>query len=93
MSQKVTLAVLAREIVHERELREAEKAAVEHERELRAVFVSNERNSRLANETAVEKARQLQYEILEQRLEGMNEFREQLTQQAKIGRASCRERV
>ena len=74
--------MLAERIAHERELRQAERSAFEHERELRAVFDSHERELRLANEAAVEKARQLQFEVMEQRLEAMNQFREQLTKQA-----------
>jgi len=83
MSQKVTLAVLAREIVHERELREAEKAAFDHERELREIYDAHEREMRLQAEAAVEKARSLQFDVYEERLEHMNEFRAQLTEQAK----------
>jgi len=67
---------------HEREIRVAEKTAFEHERELRAVYDSHERELRIQAETAVEKARQLQFDAMELRLEGMNEFREQLRRQA-----------
>jgi hypothetical protein len=74
--------LLAERIDHERELRVAEKSAFDHERELRAIFDQHERELRLVNEAAVEKARMLQFEIYEQRLEGMNEFRAQLTAQA-----------
>jgi len=69
-------------IKHERELRESEKCAFDHERELRTIFDNNERELRLQNEAAVEKARALQFQIYEQRLESMNEFREQLSKQA-----------
>jgi len=69
-------------ISHERELREAEHAAVDHEREMRAAFDAHERELRTTNETAVEKARQLQFEVYEERLHHMNEFRSQLTSQA-----------
>lgn len=67
---------------HERELREAEKASFDHERELRAVFDQHERELRLQAEFAVEKARDIQFHEYERRLEGMNEFREQLQRQA-----------
>ena len=73
---------LAERIAHERELREVERAAVEHERELRALWDTHEREMRLSHEEAVEKARQLQFDTLELRLESMNEFRAQLTVQA-----------
>ncbi len=75
--------MLSLRISHERELRAAERAAFDHERELRAVWDHHERELRTANEASVEKARQLQYEILEARLESMNQFRDQLTDQAK----------
>lgn len=75
--------VLAERIAHERELREAQLAAFDHERELRAVYDQHERELRLQAEAAVEKARQLQFEIYEQRLEAMNKYREQLTAQAR----------
>ena len=74
--------LLAERIAHEREMREAERIAFDHERELRVVFDQHERELRLANEAAVEKARALQFEIYEHRLESMNEFRAQLTSQA-----------
>jgi flagellar biosynthesis GTPase FlhF len=79
---KIRQAELALAIQHERELREAEKTAFNHERELRAVYDQHERELRLQAEAAVEKARQLQFEIYEHRLDQMNEFREQLTTQA-----------
>ena len=74
--------VLSERIAHERELREVERASVEHERELRALWDTHERELRVAHEAAVEKARQLQFDTLELRLEGMNEFRSQLSHQA-----------
>jgi len=74
-------AVLAERIAHERELREAEKAAFDHERELRTLFDTHERELRLQNETAVEKARALQFQNYEQRLEAMNEFRAAMADQ------------
>ncbi len=74
--------VLAERISHERELREAQLAAFDHEREIRAVWDQHERELRLQAEAAVEKARQLQFEIYEQRLESMNQYRAQLTSQA-----------
>jgi hypothetical protein len=74
--------VLAERIAHERELRQAQLAAFDHERELRAVFDAHERELRQQNEAAVEKARQLQFEVYESRLEHMNEFRSQLSAQA-----------
>ena len=74
--------VLSQRIDHERELREAEKVAFDHERELRRVHDDQERELRLQAEAAVEKARQLQFDTLELRLEGMNEFRAQLAKQA-----------
>jgi hypothetical protein len=74
--------VLAERIAHERELRAAEKAAFDHERELRAIFDAHERELRLQAEAAVEKARDIQFREYERRLESMNEFREQLQRQA-----------
>jgi hypothetical protein len=73
---------LALRIRHERELREAEKAAFDHERELRAIHDNHERELRTQTEAAVEKARALQFNIYEQRLEGMNQYREQMREQA-----------
>ena len=77
-------------IKHEKEMREASEVAFAHERELRAIFDQHERELRLQNEAAVEKARALQFGIYEQRLEGMNEFRQQLTVQAATFVASDR---
>lgn len=74
--------VLSEKITHERELRVAEKVAFDHERELRALWDIHERELRIQAEVAVEKARDSQYRELERRLEGMNQFREQLTAQA-----------
>ena len=74
--------LLAERIAHERELRESERESIKHERELRAVWDTHERELRLANEAAVEKARLLQFEVYEERLEHMNAFRAQLTEQA-----------
>jgi len=61
----VRLSIPAREYID----REVERA------------VANERESRRHSEEAVEKARQLQFSQLEQRLEGMNQFRAQLASQ------------
>ena len=74
--------LLNQKILHERELREVENASVEHERELREAAIEHERELRVLTENAVEKARQLQFELYEQRLEAMNQFRAQLTEQA-----------
>ena len=74
--------LLAERISHERELREAERSAYDHEREVRRIADAHERELRLQTEAAVEKARELQYKIYEVRLEQMNEFRGQLTTQA-----------
>jgi hypothetical protein len=74
--------LLAERISHERELRAAEKAAFDHERELRTVYDQHEREMRLQTEAAVEKARDTQIAELERRLESMNEFRVQLERQA-----------
>jgi len=70
--------LLAERIAHERELREAETAAFDHERELRAVFDAHERELRLANEAAVEKARALQFEVYEGRLGVLNHAAERM---------------
>ena len=75
--------LLAERIAHERELRSSEKAAFDHERELRAVYDAHERELRLQQEAAVDKARQYQLTTLEVRLEGMNEFRAQLETQTR----------
>jgi len=69
-------------ILHERELREISVKSMEHERELRETAVEHERELRVLTESAVEKARQLQFDLYEQRLEAMNQFRAQLTDQA-----------
>jgi len=74
--------LLAERIAHERELRVAEKAAFDHERELRTIYDQHERELRLQTEAAVEKTRDTQVAELERRLEGMNEFRQQLNLQA-----------
>jgi hypothetical protein len=75
--------LLAERISHERELRVAEKTAFDHERELRTLWDTHERELRLQAETAVEKARDTQFREYERRLESMNQFREQLTDQAR----------
>ena len=63
-------------------MRELAAKAVQHERELRAVYDAHERELRLAAEVAVEKARNIQFDEYERRLEDMNRFREQLEHQA-----------
>ena len=78
----MTSRLLAERIAHERELRAAERAAFEHERELRTVYDQHERELRLQTEAAVEKARDTQISELERRLESMNEFRAQLERQS-----------
>jgi len=79
----IPLAVLAERIAHERELREAHVAAFDHERELRTLFDAHERELRLQNEAAVEKARALQFEVYEARLETLNHAAERLDAMAK----------
>lgn len=69
-------------IRHERELREMGDRGVQHERELRTAFDAHERELRIGAETAVEKARDIQFREYERRLEDMNEFRLQLERQA-----------
>ena len=74
---------LMERVGREQDTRIASFAAIEHERELRAVQDDHEREMRLLQEAAVEKARQLQFEVYEERLQHMNAFRAQLTEQAK----------
>jgi DICT domain-containing protein len=74
--------ILALRIRHERELRQAEKTAFDHERELRTLWDAHERELRIQAEAAVEKARNIQFQEYERRLEGMNQFRDQLREQA-----------
>jgi hypothetical protein len=69
-------------IQHERELREAEKAAFDHERELRTVFDTHERELRQQTEQAVEKARALQFNVYEARLDNLNHAAERMERQA-----------
>jgi hypothetical protein len=68
--------VLAERIAHERELREAEKVAFDHERELRSVFDQHERELRTQEESAVEKARDIQFNEYERRLSDLNHAHE-----------------
>jgi hypothetical protein len=72
------LAVLAERIAHERELRDAQQASFEYERELRSVQDDHERELRIQTEAAVEKARQLQFEVYEARLEVLNHAAERM---------------
>jgi hypothetical protein len=72
--------VLAERIAHERELRTAERAAFEHERELRTLYDQHERELRTANEAAVDKARAAHDEVIEVRLQNLNHFAERMEQ-------------
>jgi hypothetical protein len=74
--------ILAERVAHERELRIAELAAFEHERELREVHDRHERELRMQTEAAVEKARQLQFEVYETRLDALNHAAERLDKQS-----------
>jgi len=76
-------AALTERVDRERDTRIAAFAAIDHERELREIYDAHEREMRLQAEAAVEKARSLQFDVYEERLEHMNEFRAQLTEQAK----------
>lgn len=76
-------AALIERVDRERDTRIATFNVIDHERELRAVQDDHEREQRLLTEAAVEKARQLQFEVYEERLQNMNAFRAQLTEQAK----------
>ena len=69
---------LGERIAHERELRTAEKAAFEHEREVRILYDQHERELRTANEAAVEKARTAHDEVVELRLQNLNHFAERM---------------
>ena len=71
---------LGERIAHERELRTAEKAAFEHEREVRILYDQHERELRTANEAAVEKARASHDEVIEVRLQNLNHFAERMEQ-------------
>ena len=70
--------LLAERIAHERELRTAEKAAVDHEREMRSLYDQHEREMRTANEAAVDKARSARDEVIEVRLQNLNHFAERM---------------
>ena len=70
--------ILAERIAHERELRAAERAAFEHERELRTLYDQHERELRTSNEVAVEKAREAHDEVIEVRLQNLNHFAERM---------------
>ena len=72
--------VLSERIAHERELRTAERAAFEHERELRTLYDQHERELRTANEAAVDKARASHDEVIEVRLQNLNHFAERMEQ-------------
>jgi hypothetical protein len=74
----MTNRLIAERITHERELRLAEKAAFDHERELRAIYDAHERELRLQNEAAVEKARELQFDVYEERLAALNHAAERM---------------
>ena len=70
--------LLSLRIDHERELRAAERAAYEHERELRTVYDDHERAMRVSNEVAVERARALQFDVYESRLDTLNHAAERM---------------
>jgi hypothetical protein len=74
---RVTPDLLAERIAHERELRQIEKQAIEHEREMRVIFDAHERELRTLAETAVERARQIQFDEYERRLTTLNHAHEQ----------------
>ena len=65
-------------IAHERELREAQLAAFDHERELRAVYDQHERELRRANEEAVEKARAEHDKVIDLHLDQLNHAAERI---------------
>ena len=67
---------LAASILHERELREAEKTAFDHEREMRVAFDRHERELREKSELAVEKARDIQFNEYARRLSDLNHAHE-----------------
>lgn len=67
---------LAASILHERELREAEKVAFDHEREMRVAFDRHERELREKSEIAVEKARDIQFNEYARRLNDLNHAHE-----------------
>ena len=68
--------LLSERISHERELREAEKSSFDHERELRAMWDAHERELRLQAESAVEKARDMQFDEYARRLGELNNAHE-----------------
>jgi hypothetical protein len=68
--------ILAERISHERELRAAERAAFDHERELRTLFDQHERELREKSEQAVEQARTIQFNEYERRLNDLNHAHE-----------------
>lgn len=74
--------LLADRIAHERELRQAQLAAFDHERELRVVYDAHERELRQHNEEAVEKARALQFDVYEARLDNLNHAAERMERQS-----------
>ena len=74
--------LLAERISHERELREAEKTAFDHEREMRAVWDKHERELRTQDEMAVDKARAAHDEVVNIRLESLNHFAERMERQS-----------
>lgn len=70
-------------VKHERELREAAVQGIVHERELRAIAVANERELRLVAESAVEKARSIQFDEYERRLDQLNHAHEEAKETAR----------
>lgn len=75
--RKLERRILANDIQHERELREAAIKAIDHERELRVISDKHEYELRLSAEHAVEKARQIQFTEYERRLMSLNHAHEQ----------------
>jgi hypothetical protein len=69
--------ILAERIAHEHDLREAAAKAVDHERELRLVADTHERELRLVAEAAVERARVIQFNEYERRLDALNHAHDQ----------------
>ena len=78
----MTNRILAERIKHERELRKAERQAFKHERELRELYDQHERELRQQTEQAVEKARALQFDVYEGRLDNLNHAAERMERQA-----------
>lgn len=74
--------LLAERISHERELRQAERAAFEHEREMRVVWDKHERELRTQNEESVDKARSSHDEVIGMRLENLNHAAERMDRQS-----------